>query len=208
MADVSPTQRGPTDYRQRRAPPVDTLHAPPTGAATASVTPENDVRIGLDPAVIRATLANLLARPPFLKSTQLANFLHFVVEEALAGRGGRIKAYTIATTALGREDSFDPLTDPIVRVEAARLRRALNAYYADRGANDAIKIELPTGTYTPVFSPQRQQHRPAPKQLRQSGREFVAYARANRHLLLLIFAIAVVVSLTVEILDLLIFGAF
>ena len=113
--------------------------------------PESDPKSGHDPATIRAALAQLLASPPFCKSAQLANFLRFVVEETLAGRGGRIKAYTIATAALGRDDGFDPQADPIVRVEAARLRRALRNYYADQGRDAPIVIELPTGHYTPSF---------------------------------------------------------
>ena len=53
-----------------------------------------------------------------------------------AGRSDRIKGYTIAVEALGRADDFDPQADPIVRVEATRLRRALSRYYANGGSND------------------------------------------------------------------------
>lgn len=162
---------------------------------------------GPDPAEIRTSLARLLASPSFTKSAQLTNFLRFVVEETLDGRGDRIKAYTIATGALGRDEAFDPQRDPIVRVEAARLRRALRSYYANGGGDDAVHIELPTGTYTPVFSATPQAHPPLPR-LRQIGREWIAYIRENRQLLLLIFGIAVAVSVTVELIDSLFFDAF
>ena len=121
--------------------------------------PESDAKSGHDPAIIRAALAQLLASPPFCKSAQLTNFLRFVVEETLAGRGDRIKAYTIATAALGRDEGFDPQADPIVRVEAARLRRALQNYYADQGRDAPIVIELPTGHYTPSFRAHADQFR-------------------------------------------------
>lgn len=49
--------------------------------------------------------------------------LDYLVKEVLAGRKARIKAYSIATEVLGRAPSFDPQKDPIVRIEAARLRR-------------------------------------------------------------------------------------
>jgi adenylate cyclase len=62
-----------------------------------------------------------------------------------------LKAYTIAADALGRDANFDPQNDPIVRVEAGRLRRALDHYYTDGGCNDPIVIELPRGHYVPVF---------------------------------------------------------
>jgi hypothetical protein len=164
-----------------------------------------DATGGPDPCEVRATLDHLLASPPFGKSVQLSNFLRFVVDETLAGRGGRIKAYTIATAALGRDEAFDPQADPIVRVEAARLRRALRTYYANGGADDAIVIELPTGTYAPVFRPLRPQRPSTTARLRETGREFIAYARENRSLLLLIFGVAIAVSLTVEIIETLIF---
>ena len=70
---------------------------------------------------------------------------------ALAGRSDRIKGYTIGVHALGRGESFDPQTDPIVRVEAGRLRRALARYYAGAGSTDPLVIELPRGGYVPTF---------------------------------------------------------
>jgi hypothetical protein len=93
-------------------------------------------------------------------------------------------------------------------VEAARLRRALRTYYANGGGDDAIVIELPIGSYTPVFRNSQRQRRPAVIRLRETGREFITYVRENRHLLVLIFGIAVVVSVAVELIDALIFASF
>lgn len=100
---------------------------------------------------IRIVLARIIAHPLFAKSIKLQRFLTYVVEEALAGRADRLKAYNIATVALGRPDSFDPSQDPIVRVEASRLRRALTAYYAGEGMNDHVRILLNAGSYQPLF---------------------------------------------------------
>jgi hypothetical protein len=101
---------------------------------------------------IRFSLARIVAHPIFAKSVKLQRFLIYVVEEALAGRAERLKAYNIATVALGRPDSFDPSQDPIVRVEASRLRRALTAYYAGEGMNDHVRIMLNAGSYQPLFT--------------------------------------------------------
>jgi hypothetical protein len=76
-----------------------------------------------------------------------------VVERALAGRGAEIKSYTIAVEALGRDPSFEPEADPIVRVEAGRLRQALALYYAGAGSTDPVIIELLRGSYVPKFRP-------------------------------------------------------
>jgi hypothetical protein len=100
---------------------------------------------------IRLALARIVSHPLFAKSIKLQRFLTYVVEEALAGRAERLKAYNIATVALGRPDSFDPSQDPIVRVEASRLRRALSAYYAGDGVQDHVRILLNAGSYQPLF---------------------------------------------------------
>ena len=105
----------------------------------------------IDPENVRAALAAITASRPFKTSPQLTNFLRFVVETALAGRADRLKGYTVAVEALGRGAGFDPQSDPIVRVEAIRLRAALARYYTNGGAGDAVVIELPRGRYVPRF---------------------------------------------------------
>lgn len=101
---------------------------------------------------IGAALARITQSDGFRSSPQLVAFLSFVVDSTLAGASDRIKGYTIAVEALGRPDDFDPQSDPIVRVEAARLRRALDRYYAGSGANEPVEITLPRGSYVPVFT--------------------------------------------------------
>src|SRR4051794_33795449 len=99
----------------------------------------------------RAALARVVASEPFRHAPRLVAFLTFVVEKTLSGEAAAIKGYTIATQALGRPDDFDPQTDPIVRVEAGRLRRALQTYYAGEGADDPIRIGIPLGSYVACF---------------------------------------------------------
>ncbi|MGL5363745.1 MAG: tetratricopeptide repeat protein [Bosea sp. (in: a-proteobacteria)] len=96
-------------------------------------------------------MARVLASEDFAGAPQLSAFLSFVVTEALAGRGEQLKGYTIAVEALKRPVDFDPQADPIVRVEAGRLRRALELYYAADGRNDPLRIEIPRGSYGPLF---------------------------------------------------------
>src|SRR4051812_19151792 len=100
---------------------------------------------------IRAALSHMAESDAFRGSPQLVCFLRYVVEATLRGGAERIKGYTIAVEALGRKEDFDPQTDPIVRVEAMRLRRALNRYYENGGSRDAVVIDLPLGSYVPTF---------------------------------------------------------
>ena len=98
-----------------------------------------------------AALERILASSSFQTCPRLSSFLRFVVEATLSGNGPRIKGYTVGVEAFGRPDNFDPQTDPIVRVEAVRLRRALARYYAGEGARDPVVIEVPRGHYVAHF---------------------------------------------------------
>ena len=100
---------------------------------------------------IRAQLGHILASRAFDASRRNRAFLRFIVEESLAGRADRIKAYTIATSVLGRDEAFDPQADPIVRIEASRLRRSLERYYLIAGQDDPVRIDIPKGGYVPSF---------------------------------------------------------
>jgi hypothetical protein len=100
---------------------------------------------------IRQELSRIVNSSPFRDANRLTSFLSFVVGMTLAGNGGKLKAYTIAVEALGRGTDFDPQTDPIVRVEAVRLRQALARYYSGIGRDDPLVIEVPRGSYVPAF---------------------------------------------------------
>jgi adenylate cyclase len=100
---------------------------------------------------IRRHLGRLARSAQFNASARSREFLAFVVDEALAGRGAQLNQSSIATAVFGRKADFDAILDPIVRVQAGRLRRSLERYYLLTGESDAIRIELPKGSYAPVF---------------------------------------------------------
>ena len=101
---------------------------------------------------VREALQKVLASSAFTASIRNRRFLSYVVEETLDGRGSRIKAYNIALAAFDRNEDFNPLADPIVRIEASRLRRSLEHYYLTSGKTDPIKIAIPKGSYMATFS--------------------------------------------------------
>ena len=102
-------------------------------------------------------LHELLQQSAFSASERNRRFLSYVVEETLEGRADRIKAYNIALAAFDRTADFDPLTDPIVRIEASRLRRSLEHYYLTAGSADRIRIAIPKGSYAATFDYQGEQ---------------------------------------------------
>ncbi|HEY6504466.1 MAG TPA: hypothetical protein VIZ28_10870 [Chitinophagaceae bacterium] len=100
---------------------------------------------------IKEQLNRILSAPAFKNSRVLAGFLEFVVGETLAGREREIKEYTIGVHVLSRHIDFNPQLDAVVRIHAGRLRRALKEYYYEAGKKDPILIEIPKGSYIPLF---------------------------------------------------------
>jgi adenylate cyclase len=102
---------------------------------------------------IRAQLERILAHPEFRATEKMRNFLRFVVEETLTGNARHLKGFTIATKVFGRDETFDAAHDPVVRIQAGRLRRAMERYYLVAGSDDPIHIDIPKGSYVPAFNP-------------------------------------------------------
>ena len=96
-------------------------------------------------------LTRITSSPPLVSSPSLCRFLRYVVEETLAGRASGIKEQVLGLEVFDRGQDFNPRLDPIVRVQARNLRSRLAKYYEGPGAMDPIRIELPKGTYIPVF---------------------------------------------------------
>ena len=59
-----------------------------------------------------------------------------MVEQSLNGQSDRIKQYTVAVEALGYKADFDPVTNPTIRMQARRLRQALDQYYRTQDSDD------------------------------------------------------------------------
>ncbi len=106
---------------------------------------------GLSEHAILQQLEKLLTSRHFVHSHRHCRFLRYVVESAIAGRSKEIKEYVLAVEVFDRGTSFDPRIDPIVRVEAARLRVKLKRYYQAEGKTDDLQIQLHKGSYVPSF---------------------------------------------------------
>ncbi len=104
-----------------------------------------------DPQAIQRQLDRISSSDEFRKCPQLLRFLRFAVREALSGRDGGSKERLIGMEVFGRPADYDAGADPVVRVEARRLRRKLAEYYARGGRQDTVEIRMPTGGYLPKF---------------------------------------------------------
>jgi adenylate cyclase len=117
----------------------------------SSLEPLPDNHSSLSEAAVRQQLGRILASSEFQRSPMMRDFLRFIVEKTLAGQAQEIKGYTVATEVLGRKADFDAGKDPIVRILAGRLRRALERYYSTQGRQDPVWIDIPKGAYVPMF---------------------------------------------------------
>ena len=98
-------------------------------------------------AEVTAALERILRSRCFAHASRASDFLRFVVDKTLAGERAQLKGYTIAIHVFGRPADFDAKTDPLVRVEALRLRQRLTEYYAGEGSGERVRLEMPRGGY-------------------------------------------------------------
>lgn len=113
--------------------------------------PQSEIEI----AQIREQLNRLLVHPLFHQSKRYPAVLQYVVEQTLLRNADRIKERSIGVDVFDREASYDTNADPIVRLTVSEIRKRLALYYFDQTHAGELQIELPTGSYVPVF------HKPA-----------------------------------------------
>ena len=107
--------------------------------------------MALNPATVSRHVDRALSSPLFRKAERQSRFLRFVVDTALQSPEAAIKEFEIGMAVYDRRSDYDPRTDPIVRVEAARLRARLREYY-DTAPPDVVRIDIPKGRYVPEFT--------------------------------------------------------
>lgn len=107
------------------------------------------------PDRVRLQLEKILRHRIFVQSERMRRFLCFAVEHSLSGRAEALKEYLIGVEVFDKKAEYDPRLDPIVRVEARRLRAKLKEYYESDGRDDELVIEFPKGSYAPQFRRRR-----------------------------------------------------
>ena len=106
-----------------------------------------------DAGQIREQLERLLAHPLFANSKRYPALLAYVVEQTLLGNAADLKERSIGIEVFGRAPTYDANADPVVRITAGEVRKRLSQYYYDSARDSEVVIELPTGSYVPVFRP-------------------------------------------------------
>jgi hypothetical protein len=109
----------------------------------------------------RALVSRILASPEFRRASRLRAFLNYVVERKLAGNPEDVTEVLIGHRVFGRAATYNPGEDSIVRTEARTLRQRLDRYFAEEGAGEPVLLEVPRGSYLPVFHPRAEPEPPA-----------------------------------------------
>lgn len=123
----------------------------------------NDMCLPFTAEKIVQQLKRVMESEEFHATQSQRKLLEYVVHKTVAGESSQIKGYTIATQLFGRKEDFDPNIDPIVSIHANKLRRALERYYFTAGSGDPLLIEIPKGTYVPLFTSRPTAERRRPK---------------------------------------------
>jgi len=127
---------------------------------------------------ILAELQRVLGSSDFPASERNRRVLQYLVQNALDGRVGELGAYSIATVVYGRPANFDPVKDPIVRIEMARLRRDLETYYLKSGTRNPLRLSIPKGRYLPKVTKAAQTNPAAENQVAAPSRFLLSVMRA------------------------------
>lgn len=123
---------------------------------------------------VAAQLARILASPQFARAERISRFLRLAVEAAARQRRDSLKEYRIGVEVFDRGTDFDPRVDPIVRVQAAKLRSKLLEYYTSGGARDPLIVSIPKGSYTAEIKPRGADGKVAPAAAPMAERSRIA----------------------------------
>src|SRR5437868_4635520 len=110
---------------------------------------------GVAPDEVRQALDRLLWSKYFVNAHKKQKFLRLICDYYLEGRAQELNEHLLGYDVFGRDNSYNPSNDPIVRVFAHEIRKKLEAYYTNEGAADLVRLEIPAGSYQPVFTRQR-----------------------------------------------------
>jgi hypothetical protein len=113
---------------------------------------EKDHSAQIEPAQVHQALEQVLTSKYFVNAHKKKGFLRLICDLYLDGRAHEVNEYRIAFDVFGRDNNYNPSADPIVRVVAHEIRKKLELYYQNEGADDEIRLEIPAGSYQPIFT--------------------------------------------------------
>lgn len=108
----------------------------------------------VDAEDVRQALERILSSKYFVNAHKKKKFLQKICDFYLEGRAHELNEYILGYDVFGRDNTYNPSHDPIVRVFAHEIRKKLEIYYINEGVADPVRLEIPAGNYQPVFTRQ------------------------------------------------------
>jgi hypothetical protein len=107
----------------------------------------------IDSQAILQQLERMLKSRHFRNSRRYPAFLAHIVRRRLDGDLDSLKERILGIEVFKRPHDYDTGADPVVRITAGEVRKRIALYYHDVGTEQELRIELPPGSYVPVFFP-------------------------------------------------------
>jgi hypothetical protein len=101
---------------------------------------------------VQNALRSIFKSKHFVNAHKKKKFLRLICDFYLEGRAQELNEHILGYDVFGRDKSYNPSDDPIVRVFAYEIRKKLEVYYSQEGLNDPIRLDIPAGSYQPVFT--------------------------------------------------------
>lgn len=96
-------------------------------------------------------LKRVVASPHLSRAPRLQEVLHYLGERSLKDGCRHLQEHEIGTHVFHRPDSYDTSVDNVVRTSVSDLRRRIEAYFNSEGSSETLLMEIPRGSYIPVF---------------------------------------------------------
>src|SRR5580700_2145293 len=95
----------------------------------------------------------IVSSPHFQKSTRLRDLLQYIAEQTLHGNAHELTEQHIGNALFHKPSDYSPIEDSSVRVHVRQLRLKLHEYFHEEGRDEPILLDIPKGSYAPVFRP-------------------------------------------------------
>lgn len=114
-----------------------------------------------------ALLERVAASAQLRRAARLRELLFYVGRRSLKDGCDQVHEQEIGANVFRRPESYDTSVDNIVRTNVSDLRKRIEAYFNSEGSDEALLMEIPRGSYIPVFRARSADPEPAGPEARE-----------------------------------------
>jgi hypothetical protein len=98
-----------------------------------------------------ALLERIASSSHVKRAARLQELLFYLGKCSLKDRLEAVHEQRIGVELFGRSNDYDTSDDNIVRTNVSELRKRVEAYFEGEGAHETLIVEIPRGSYVPIF---------------------------------------------------------